>query len=105
MKTIRINARGAGKWADPNTLIPQITVEEGDVVKVSNELADAMVPNNAKDITVELAEEDARNKQKATLAKKQAANRAAKDKAAADKKKAEAKANKAAEDKEKAETK
>lgn len=55
MKTIKINAKGAGKWADPDTNVPQIVVEEGDEVTVSNALADMMLPNCGKDITADLA--------------------------------------------------
>ena len=55
MKVIKINAKGAGKWADPDTNVAQIEVEAGDEVTVSNALADMMLPNCGKDITAAVA--------------------------------------------------
>lgn len=60
MKIIKINKAGAGKWADPDTNVAQIEVEAGDVVTVSNALADMMLPNCGKDITREVAKEAAK---------------------------------------------
>lgn len=58
MKTVKINAKGAGKWADPNTNIPQIEVEEGDIVEVSDELAGLICNNCGSIIEPEAESED-----------------------------------------------
>lgn len=41
MKNIKFHK--AGKWAEPDTLLPQFEVEEGEEREVSNELADIIV--------------------------------------------------------------
>lgn len=58
MKTIKVNKKGAGKWADPNTGIAQIEVAEDDIVEVSDELADIMCPTSATVVVAELSDEE-----------------------------------------------
>lgn len=48
MKKVKFSK--AGKWADSDTLVAQIEVAEGDVVEVSNELADIIVDAGAGEI-------------------------------------------------------
>ena len=83
MKTIKVNAKGAGKWADPDTLIAQIEVKEGDEVIVSDALADIMCPHCAKDITHQRAKGDTEAADKEAAHQK---NPAKKDKAKAESK-------------------
>ena len=81
MKHIKFNT--AGRWADPSdTLIPQIEVEEDDVVEVSDALADLVVTNKrGKDVTKQVLEKAA--EEKAAAGKK---NPATKDKGKAESK-------------------
>ena len=41
MKHVKFKAEG--RWADPNPSVPQIEVKAGEIVPVSNELADIVV--------------------------------------------------------------
>jgi hypothetical protein len=61
MKHVEFNK--AGRWADPDTLVPQIEVEEGEVVEVSDALADLVVANKRGKV-VELKEETPKEEKK-----------------------------------------
>ncbi len=79
MKLIKFNT--AGKWADSDTLVPQIEVEEGDEVEVSDSLAALIIENKRGEEVVKEAE-----KTPAKVDKKKAEkNPAKKDKKVAEK--------------------
>lgn len=48
MKTVKF--KKAGRWADPNPAVAQISVEAGEKVEVSNELADFVEDNDAGEV-------------------------------------------------------
>ena len=89
MKLVKFNT--AGRWADPDTNIPQIEVKEGDEVEVSDALADLVVSNNRGEVV--------------DTTDKEAADKEAADKEAADKEAKVDKKTPATKDKAKAESK
>jgi len=59
VKTIKINEKGAGKWADPDPREPQIEVKAGDEVVVSDGLAEFIRDHGCGEIIeTESAEEN-----------------------------------------------
>ena len=89
MKLIKFNTDG--RWADPNTLIPQIEVEKGDEVEVSDALADLIVANKRGKVVTqaeqdEAAEKEAESEKEAADKKPGKKNPATKDKGNAESK-------------------